>query len=164
MSVNDSKPQSSKSCTQRLIWDRDSRSSTSYASVTNWTGRNEITPDEKQALSDLLTSAQKSESNRARSVKAGWKYPESKADGERDRPQKDSKSDFGLHRAGPHMPATEYGRLFGSCRSSSLPFCGPSHISEADFLQKTAASTGSMQMISRLQLISESHLRAKSGR
>ncbi|KWU41633.1 hypothetical protein RHOSPDRAFT_36838 [Rhodotorula sp. JG-1b] len=32
--------------------------STSFASATNWTGRNEITPDEKQALSDLLTFAQ----------------------------------------------------------------------------------------------------------
>ncbi|GAA5880885.1 hypothetical protein JCM3774_003231 [Rhodotorula dairenensis] len=33
--------------------------STSFASATEWTGRNEITPDERSTLSDLITLAQK---------------------------------------------------------------------------------------------------------
>jgi hypothetical protein len=53
---------SSTRCPRRLIRSETFRRSTSYASATNWTGRNEITHDEKQALSDLLTSAQASES------------------------------------------------------------------------------------------------------
>ncbi|GAA5992783.1 hypothetical protein JCM10908_006932 [Rhodotorula pacifica] len=33
--------------------------STSYSSATNWTGRNEITPEEKRALGDLVVATQK---------------------------------------------------------------------------------------------------------